>query len=49
MAIMKAKMEKKLIVVGQVISTGLYGLGRGVIYRIQGKQNLETVTIVLAV
>ena len=44
MYIKKTNMEKKSTVVGQVVSTNLYGLGRGVIYLIQGQQNPETVT-----
>ncbi|UAN48845.1 hypothetical protein KGP17_27410 (plasmid) [Serratia sp. JSRIV001] len=44
MGVMKIGIEKKVVVVGQVVSTSLYGLGRGVIYMIQGKQSPETVT-----
>ncbi|WP_447874796.1 LPD29 domain-containing protein [Serratia fonticola] len=44
MGVMKIGIEKKVVVVGQVVSTSLYGLGRGVIYLIQGKQSPETVT-----
>ena len=41
---MKKKINNKLVVVGQVVSTNLYGLGRGVIHLIQGTQSPETVT-----
>ncbi|MFT2794021.1 LPD29 domain-containing protein [Serratia sp. T13T92] len=44
MGTMKKKINNKLVVVGQVVSTNLYGLGRGVIHLIQGTQSPETVT-----
>lgn len=35
--------SKKILVIGQVVSTHLYGLGRGVIYGIEGEQSPGTV------
>lgn len=37
--------SKKILVIGQVVSTNLYGLGRGVIYGIQGEQSPDTVNV----
>ncbi|UAN65804.1 LPD29 domain-containing protein [Serratia sp. JSRIV006] len=37
--------DKTLIVVGQVVSTNLYGRGRGVIYGIHGEQKPESVLL----
>ncbi|WP_083196350.1 LPD29 domain-containing protein [Serratia sp. 14-2641] len=44
MGIVKTNMGSKKIVVGQIVSTNLYGRGRGVIYLIQGEQTPETVS-----
>ncbi|MBX9490092.1 hypothetical protein J8Z82_22620 [Yersinia enterocolitica] len=35
--------SKKILVIGQVVSTHLYSLGRGVIYGIEGEQSPDTV------
>ncbi|MFV8801878.1 LPD29 domain-containing protein [Yersinia sp. LJYL362] len=35
--------SKKILVIGQIVSTNLYGLGRGVIYGIEGDQSPGTV------
>jgi hypothetical protein len=43
MNMIKNEIRKKIIVVGQVISTNLYSRGRGVVYGIHGEQKPESI------